>query len=170
MKAGSALPERPAASPQRTASPAPAPAEPAAPSKPDALAPLPAGAGITEVWGAGARARGASRRDRMTVSWLTLKSVDKQRAVVAVQNPSDFHAASSASERLGELFKQAVGAAVEVLVEAPAGQGVSERDLSEQDRAALAHPLVEQAKELFGARVLRVERVERNTTNEANDV
>ena len=105
---------------------------------------------------------GQSRRDRTITSWLTLKSVDENRAVVAVQDPKDYRAAASASERLGELFKQAVGAAVDVLVEAPKGQTIDESTLSENDRKAIEHPLVQEAKDLFDARVVRVERVERN--------
>lgn len=103
---------------------------------------------------------GQSRRDRTITSWLTLKSVNESQAVVAVQDPKDYRAAASASERLGELFKQAVGAAVEVLVEAPKGQSVDEGSLSETDRQAIEHPLVQEAKDLFGARIVRVERVE----------
>ncbi len=129
--------------------------------KPD-LSPVPAAAGISEVWGRVRELAGQSRRDRTITSWLTLKSVDENRAVVAVQDPKDYRAAASASERLGELFKQAVGAAVDVLVEAPKGQTIDESTLSENDRKAIEHPLVQEAKDLFDARVVRVERVERN--------
>ena len=103
---------------------------------------------------------GASRRDRTITSWLTLKSVDERTAVVEVQNPQDYRAAASASKRLGELFREAVGTAVDVRIEPPAGETVDESNLAEAERRALSHPVVEQAKDLFGARVVRVERVE----------
>lgn len=126
------------------------------------LTPVSPSAGISEVWGRVRELAGESRRDRTITSWLTLKSIDESRAVVSVQDPKDYRTAAGASERLGELFKQAVGAAVEVLVEAPTGQTVDESALSENDRKAIEHPLVQEVKDLFGARVVRVERVEKN--------
>jgi len=83
--------------------------------------------------------------------------VDERRAVVAVSDPSDYRAAASASQRLAELFREAVGAAVDVTVEAPEGEAIDDAQITDKHRQALAHPLVEQAKDLFGARVLRVE-------------
>jgi len=151
----------PVVEPKPDPAPSPSPA-PEAPSG-DAPAPLAPGAGIGEVWGRVRELAGKSRRDRMVTSWLTLKSVDENTAVVAVQDPNDYRAAANASERLGELFKQAVGAAVEVLVEAPKGQQVDAAELSENQRKAIEHPLVQEAKDLFGARIVRVERVEGNT-------
>ena len=152
---------KPDPAPVPTPEPA-APAETGAPTN-DTLAPLAPGAGIGEVWGRVRELAGKSRRDRMVTSWLTLKSVEGNKAVVAVQDPNDYRAAANASERLGELFKQAVGAAVEVLIEAPKGQSVDAAELSETQRKAIEHPLVQEAKELFGARIVRVERVEGNT-------
>ncbi len=121
---------------------------------------VPASAGIDRVWSRVREIAGQSRRDRTITSWLTLKSVDERRAVLTVRDAQDYRAAASASQRLGELFREAVGAAVDVRLEPPAEQRLDEADLAEEDRRALDHPLVEQAKDLFGARVVRVERVE----------
>ena len=83
--------------------------------------------------------------------------MDERRAVVAGSDPSDYRAAASASQRLAELFREAVGAAVDITVEAPEGEAIDDSQITDKHRRALAHPLVEQAKDLFGARVLRVE-------------
>lgn len=121
---------------------------------------MPVSAGIDRVWDRVREIAGASRRDRTLTGWLTLKSVDDRRAVLTVQDPKDYRLAASSSQRLGELFREAVGAALDVTVEAPEGEVFTEKDLSDRDRAALAHPVVEMAKDLFGARVVRVERLD----------
>lgn len=98
--------------------------------------------------------------DRTITGYLTLKAIDDRHAVVTVRDPKDYRAAASASNRLGELFREAVGAAVDVLVEAPAGAVFDDSALEAEDREALDHPLVQKAKDLFDARVVRVERVD----------
>ena len=95
------------------------------------------------------------------LAWFTLAML----VVIALGSQSaQSQFAQQRSEDLGALFQRAMGCVVKVTLKLDAdAPQVDRQSLVEDDRKAMDHPLVSQVKDLFGAHVRAVERVEPST-------
>ena len=101
---------------------------------------------------------------RSLVEPLKLSTYSDGRAVLTMNDRSRFKFAQQRSEDLGALFKQAIGRVVKVSLKLDADAPmVDMQSLVENDRKAMDHPLVTQVKDLFGAQIHAVERVEESS-------
>jgi len=100
---------------------------------------------------------GERNSSRALVEPLKLVSVGQGRVALTTKEPGQLAYARQRSEQIAGIFRQAMGRAVKVTLEgdddqpAPAASGT-------QDREAMEHPLVKQAIDLFGGRVVSIER------------
>lgn len=119
--------------------------------------PAPEDADLSEVWQRVLEVAGERNSSRALVEPLKLVSVGKGRVALTTKEPGQLAYARQRSEQIAGIFKQVMGRAVKVTLEgdddkpAPAVTGT-------QDREAMEHPLVKQAIDLFGGRVVSIER------------
>ncbi len=91
---------------------------------------------------------------------MSLRDLSDDRALVAVETPAQADYVRAQSEKLARLFREALGRPVRIEIAATAPESPAARapTTSESDRAALEHPLVRKAMDLFDAGVLAIER------------
>lgn len=101
-------------------------------------------------------AAGERNFSRALVAPLKLVSLGPGKVALTAADPGQLAYARQRSEQIAGIFRQALGRAVKVTLEGDDDE--TPAPTSDADREALEHPLVKQALDLFGGRVVSVER------------
>jgi hypothetical protein len=117
-----------------------------------------ADASLSEVWERVLEVAGERNSSRALVGPLKLVSVAPGKVSLTADEPGQLAYARQRSEQIAGIFRQALGQAVKVTLQGDEEAEPAPMQTSAIDREALEHPLVKQAVELFGGRVVSVER------------